>query len=147
MIVKNEDIIDKSDFAILVIDKYNVRYFIAIQEGSGDNLLQSDYDDGCIDYSDYTCYKDDADGTLNTEDGGCIMHTEYCKDISVEDIISCVLDDLSIEQNNVTVIALPNDMNTTFFEDIEGQNIDDLDEDLANIYTKMWSYIKAANNT
>lgn len=139
MNIKNEHLVDKEDFAIFVKDKHGKTFYVTIQEGTGDNLLNEDMEEGFIDYANYECYKN-SNGTLTADDGGCVLLTEYYKDMSVEDIVSLVVDD--IECDAATILALPNSVNTTFFEDIADEKIDELDSDSASTYDAMLLYIQ-----
>lgn len=67
---------------------------VFMQEGSGDNLLQEDRDNGYVDYIDCTAYALDANGMVDEVDGGQLM-TEYLireKYTRLADAIPAVLD-------------------------------------------------------
>jgi hypothetical protein len=65
---------------------------IKISEGSGDNLLQEDMDEGYVDYIYYEQYGLEAD--LREVDGGMVLMTELFREkfTSTEDAIPHVLD-------------------------------------------------------
>lgn len=68
------------------------RQIIKISEGSGDNLLQEDLDEGYVDYIYYEQYGLDED--LREVDGGMVLMTELFREKfnSTEDAIPSVLD-------------------------------------------------------
>lgn len=62
---------------------------VFIQEGSGDNLLQEDRDNGYVDYLDITAYTLDDIGMVHETDGGQLM-TEYM----VQEHYECLADSI-----------------------------------------------------
>lgn len=65
---------------------------IKIAEGTGDNLLDEDIEDGYVDYIYYDTYV--MDGDIREYDGGMVMLTELFRDKfkSTKDAIPSVLD-------------------------------------------------------
>lgn len=97
---------DKSEFALLLPDVKSERgNIIIIKEGAGDALDHDDLASSFIDYIDYTTFALDADAyTLVEKDGGqYLLKESYC-DMSTQDIIRTVLEDIGL--TTVTKVAV-----------------------------------------
>ena len=73
-------------------DRENGRWW-SIKEGTGDNLLQEDIDEGYVDYIYYDYYDsltDIAEG--NAHDGGMILLKKLYQNMSLEEIVKEVQD-------------------------------------------------------
>ena len=73
-------------------------YIYKISEGTGDNLMQKDIDDGYVDYIYYDVFSSLED--LNEDDitdGGMILLKKLYKDHSVEEILSIVSEFCDVE--------------------------------------------------
>lgn len=82
--------IDKLDFWAKDREK---GYWWHICEGTGDNLLQEDVDEGYVDYIYYDYYESLLDiREDNVHDGGMILLKRYYQDMSLEEIIKEVQD-------------------------------------------------------
>lgn len=82
--------IDKRDFWLH--DKTNDSY-IHICEGTGDNLLYEDTEQGYIDYIYYGTFESLNDVyEQNETGGGMVLLTEYYVDLTLDDIVNRVLD-------------------------------------------------------
>ena len=70
----------------------NGRWF-HIYEGTGDNLLQEDVDEGYVDYLNYDYFEglDEVNDQDNT-DGGMILLKTFYQDMSVRQILNLVKD-------------------------------------------------------
>ncbi len=79
--------------------------FIRVSEGTGDNLLREDILDGYIDYINYSVYETmkDAVNEENEQDGGMILSKVYIENLSMDEIIYAVSDELSIDKENITI--------------------------------------------
>ncbi len=53
---------------------------ICIDEGTGDNLLKEDVEEGIVDYLQYYVYDAEDIGTIDSEDGGMLTSKEYIRD-------------------------------------------------------------------
>lgn len=69
-----------------------MKQIIKISEGTGDNLLDEDIEDGYVDYIYYDTYV--MEGGIQESDGGMVMLTELFRDKfkSTKDAIPHVLD-------------------------------------------------------
>lgn len=82
--------IDKLDF--WARDRENGRWW-HICEGTGDNLLQEDIDEGYVDYIYYDYYDSLIDVKEDSaHDGGMILLKKYYQDMRLEEIIREVQD-------------------------------------------------------
>lgn len=81
-------ITDKTDFFIQAKDG---RIF-HICEGTGDNLLQEDIDEGYVDYINYDMFDTLQDVYDQCGDGGMVLLTKLYTDMSVEEILQAVAD-------------------------------------------------------
>lgn len=80
-------------------------YIYRITEGTGDNLLQEDIDDGYVDYIYYDYYasyediKDDC-----AYDGGQILTKKLCADMSQQEFLGILCDFESIDINDLEIL-------------------------------------------
>lgn len=89
MVNRLDNIIDKGDFWV----ETECECYIHICEGTGDNLLPEDIDEGYIDYIYYEVYNTLQDVYDRKEyDGGMVLLKEYYVDLSIEDIVNRVAD-------------------------------------------------------
>ena len=66
-------------------------YYYKIEEGTGDNLLKEDLEEGYIDYINYEFYDSLEDiNENNPHDGGMFLLKKYYQDMTVEEIIACI---------------------------------------------------------
>ena len=66
-------------------------FYYKIEEGTGDNLLKEDEQDGYVDYINYEFYKTLQDVyDENAYDGGMYLLKEYYQDMNVQKIVACV---------------------------------------------------------
>ena len=70
----------------------SMKHLIRVSEGTGDNLLDEDIDDGYVDYIYYEQYELGPD--IKEHDGGQVMLTELFQEQfnSTEDAVTSVLD-------------------------------------------------------
>lgn len=79
------DKVNKSEF--LVYDVERERY-VKICEGTGDNLLSEDIEEGYVDYIYYSEYDNISDYAEDNEsDGGMVLLKQLYADMRIEDII------------------------------------------------------------
>ena len=84
-----QNITDKTDFYAQADDGH----IFHICEGTGDNLLQEDIDNGCIDYIYYEIYESLKDAVEQNEyDGGMVLLEKYYQDMSIQEIMDAVAD-------------------------------------------------------
>lgn len=66
------------------------KLFIFASEGTGDNLLREDIEDGYVDYVNWTSYRLDLDAgepLFSEKDGGMMMSKKYICDMSDLEIL------------------------------------------------------------
>ena len=86
----NKNDIDKLDFWLL--DK-DTEQFVHICEGTGDNLLPEDIEEGYVDYIYYSIYDTLEDVQNDMEsDGGMVLLEKYYAELSLEEIVAKVCD-------------------------------------------------------
>lgn len=68
------------------------KIFVFASEGTGDNLLSEDIDNGYVDYIDWTSYSLLLVGepVFSEEDGGMVMSKKYVSDMTDEEIIKAL---------------------------------------------------------
>lgn len=91
--------------AMLVADE-TATYLFIIEEGTGDNLLDEDFDDGYVDYVNWTMHRmalDDDIPVFVEDDGGMVLSKEYVCDRTVESICKDVCREFGSE--NATFIV------------------------------------------
>ena len=75
--------------------EYKDGTFLAFHEGTGDNLLYEDREEGYVDYIYYDIYTSFenyiADPYDNIDDGGMVLTREYVQDLSNDEIIARIL--------------------------------------------------------
>ena len=125
MIERIEKIEDKSHFYVAVncnpIRSGEGRYALStrvyeINEGTGDNLLEEDVEEGYVDYIDYTCYSYKKNEGFVESDGGMVLLHKPYSELSVQEIVESVLDmelDQSILNAATNVVICMNDMPVT----------------------------------
>lgn len=80
-VLVNKEATKKPYISVSFINKDGTVIFLVIQEGSGDNLLNSDLEEGYMDYVDYSFVYSD-DGVLNgSESGGMLLLKTYVSDL------------------------------------------------------------------
>lgn len=144
-IVNLTDIQDKSDFSVAVIDNHKT-IFITISEGSGDNLLSEDRDEGFVDYINYSSYEL-LNGAFSELDGGMALLDQLYIDCSEKSLITRIVDEADLNTDSAVVVCLPYDATTSFFEDALDVPMDNFDysaydDDLLDIYTRIMSAIE-----
>ena len=77
---------------------------VSVQEGTGDNLLPDDRAEGYVDYIDYTAFT--FDGAFKDGDGGMIMLKNPYSELSCEEIIGLILDELEIKHEIYCILCL-----------------------------------------
>lgn len=96
--MKATDKYNGETLAMLVADESGTFLFI-IEEGTGDNLLDEDIDNGYVDYVNWTMYRMaidtacDITPTFVEYDGGMVLSTEYVCDRTIESICKDVCED------------------------------------------------------
>lgn len=97
-------------------DKYNGEALAIIidtsiviaEEGTGDNLLSEDIEDGYIDYINWTIYdlKVDADNApiFVEGDGGMVLTRSYVCEMTVEEICERICDEVGYPNNHNFVV-------------------------------------------
>ena len=68
---------------------------IRIEEGTGDNLLDEDIEEGFVDYINYETFGIcvcDGDFVVNDGDGGMVLCEKYVAEMTEEEVIDAVLD-------------------------------------------------------
>ena len=66
-------------------------YYFKIQEGTGDNLLQEDINEGYVDYIYYDYYSSLSDiDEGDPHDGGMYMLTKLYQDMTLGEILKCI---------------------------------------------------------
>lgn len=75
---------------MLIITKYTEK-LITIVEGTGDNLLKEDIDDGFVDYVMTSIYKVDGEDIV-LEDSGQMLSKTLVADLEEDELVSRVLD-------------------------------------------------------
>lgn len=86
---------------ILIAPK-DYEVLIGINEGTGDNLLKEDIEEGYVDYLNYYVYTVE-DGVIEEDDGGMIMYKKPLTEIHesmkcfVPDVLRDVFDDEYLE--------------------------------------------------
>lgn len=92
--------------ALIYIPKYKT--LITAVEGTGDNLLQEDIDDGCVDYAMSTIYNREGED-INIIDSGQIMFDKLVSEMSYDEFINRVIEyyygdekpySITLEQHN-----------------------------------------------
>lgn len=81
--------------AMLIADERETNLFI-IEEGTGDNLLDEDIDNGYIDYVNWTMHTlkmDDVLPIFVEADGGMVLSKEYVCDRTIESICKDICED------------------------------------------------------
>ena len=144
-ILNINDIDDKSDFSIAVING-GVTTYVAISEGTGDNLSKNDTDLGYVDYINYTTYQL-QNGEFSEVDGGMVLLNQLYMFCSPEHIIEIMADELDVNNDNTSIICLPYDATSSYYEDVAGINMDDFpydtqDDDLLDIYNRIISVLE-----
>lgn len=79
---------------------------ICANEGTGDNLLPEDVEEGYVDYVNYTTYEIDDDG-ITEADGGMVLLKEYVRDRYKEDmdmIVDVVTDYLGDTDHDIVLL-------------------------------------------
>ena len=90
---------NKTDFWAKTKTRTGTAYF-HVYEGTGDNLLREDIDDGYVDYLNYDYYYSMQDVYEdNAYDGGMILLKTLYQDMTLEQIINQVndMEDVSLE--------------------------------------------------
>lgn len=86
----------KKDIFIMVHEQNCGALYFKIAEGTGDNLLDEDIEEGYVDYIYYEmselCVEDGEFTMHNDVDGGMVLCETMVADMSDEDIINAVLD-------------------------------------------------------
>jgi hypothetical protein len=79
--------------------------FIKINEGTGDNLLAEDRENGYVDYINFSFAEYDGDDLVET-DGGMYLLEEYYQDMfnSVEEVIKYLTESADIPNENYIVL-------------------------------------------
>lgn len=114
---------NKSEFAFYVKSHGN-KYIIAIKEGTGDNLLKSDINDGYIDYFDIEKYAV-SDCDITAEDGGMCLLEDRFDAIPIEIMIENALSEMDIAPNSVIANCLSAEITPEILEEIADNDIDD----------------------
>lgn len=86
--MKATDKYNGETLAMLVADESGTFLFV-IEEGTGDNLLDEDIDNGYVDYVNWTMHRmamDDITPIFVEYDGGMVLSTEYVCDRTIESI-------------------------------------------------------------
>lgn len=123
-IVLKDYIQDKGEFTVCAVNKKKEMLCVVIQEGTGDNLLDEDLEEGYVDYLNYYCFPV-SDHMICEGDGGMIMFKDYYADKSLEDIISVTLQDINTEDFPM-VICLSNEADLEFFESNVGKSLEEI---------------------
>lgn len=74
-------------------------YTVAVEEGTGDNLLLEDMDNGYIDYVNWTMHAMKMDYNLPVFvewDGGMVLTKTYVQEMTVEEVCNMVCKDLGV---------------------------------------------------
>lgn len=103
--------IDPSEFYLMLIDRrieyVNLRTkLVYVQEGSGDQLLPEDMDEGYVDYIDYEVYNYKNDTVLSEYDGGLVLLRKPYRRFSEEEIIKMILEELEMDPEKTHIIRL-----------------------------------------
>lgn len=140
--INNKHIIkDMSSFSVFALTSTGEPYYLSIQEGTGESLMPEDEKAGFVDYADFECFHKEHNVIYGSE-GGYILLTVLYKRMSPERIVFHVLQHIGIADEVIRVIALPDNVDREFFEEIVEQDLDNLDEELSFVYNSMTDCIQ-----
>lgn len=143
MYIKNiNDIVDKSDFSIMLISKNHEIRYIAVTEGCGDNLTQEDMDNGYVDYINFDEYVIKDNNIANGDSGMELLDQSYnnFSEQAIIEKVCCAVD----APDDTEIVCLPYEANAEFFEDALGIDMNHFDYDshdnsLLDIYNQIIS--------
>lgn len=81
-------------------------YLAVVDEGTGDNLLDEDIDDGYIDYLNWTLYAltTDCEPNFVEWDGGMVLSKRYVVEMTVKEVIEAVCEQIGCRVEDASIV-------------------------------------------
>lgn len=148
--IKNIHMINKMDFSLFVMDENWTGYYLSVQKGTEDNM-KSEYMKKGVEYVLYSGYEHRKDEEMITPftdepitpftDGTITLSVPY-EQMSIEKLVENVLADIRYIPDIKIIIALPNEINYDFFEDLCAKKMNELESNVRNKYYHLVKFIQ-----